>query len=82
MGVMERRRMPRTVRALLIGAAVVLPAAAVIGPAGPASAQVSASVTVDATASLGTVPAHAIGCSRLVTSSLRAARSVRARCSS
>src|SRR5580658_7661316 len=66
MGVMERRRVPRMVRALLIGAAVVLPAAAVIGPARPASAQVSASVTVDATASLGTVPAHAIGLSTAV----------------
>jgi cellulose binding protein with CBM2 domain/fibronectin type III domain protein len=63
MGVTERRRM---VRALLIGAAVMLPAAAVLGPAGPASAQVSASVTVDATASLGTVPAHAIGLSTAV----------------
>jgi hypothetical protein len=66
MGVMERRRVPRMVRALLIGAAVVLPAAAVVGPAGPASAQVSASVTVDATAGLGTVPAHAIGLSTAV----------------
>jgi len=66
MGVMERRRVPRMVRALLIGAAVVLPAAAVIGQARPASAQVSASVTVDATASLGTVPAHAIGLSTAV----------------
>ena len=60
------RRVPRMVRALLIGAAVMLPAAAVIGPAGPASAQVPVSVTVDATASLGTVPAHAIGLSTAV----------------
>jgi hypothetical protein len=58
MKVMRRRR---AVRALLIGAAVMLPAAAVIGTAGAASAQTAASVTVDATASLGTVPAHAIG---------------------
>lgn len=58
MGVMECRRAPR---ALLIGAAVMLSATAVIGTAGPASAQTTASVTVDATAGLGTVPAHGIG---------------------
>ena len=45
MGVMECRRAPRAVRALLIGAAVMLPAAAVIGTAGPASAQITHSRT-------------------------------------
>ena len=70
MGVMECRRAPRAVRALLTGAAVMLPAAGVIGTAGPASAQMTAAataaVTVDATAGLGTVPAHAIGLSTAV----------------
>jgi Cellulose binding domain/Fibronectin type III domain len=56
----------RMARALLISAAIMLPAAAVIGPAGPAAAAVSASVTVSATAGLGTVPAHAIGLSTAV----------------
>ena len=52
----------RAVRSLLIGAAVMLAAAAVIATAGPASAQsLTASVTVNATVGLGTVPAHAIG---------------------
>ena len=65
MGVIERRA-PRAVRALLIGAAVLLPAAVVAGTAGAASAQTAASVTVNATAGLGTVPAHAIGLSAAV----------------
>ncbi len=65
MGVIERR-VPRAVRALLIGAAVMLPAAVVTGTAGAASAQTAASVTVNATAGLGTVPAHAIGLSTAV----------------
>ena len=58
MGVMERHRMTRAVRALLIGAAVILPVAIVT--AVPAAAA-TASVTVNAAAGLGTVPAHAIG---------------------
>jgi Cellulose binding domain/Fibronectin type III domain len=58
MGVTERHRAPQAVRALLIGAAVVLPVAIVT--AVPAAAA-TASVTVNATAGLGTVPAHAIG---------------------
>jgi hypothetical protein len=58
MGVVERHRVPRAVRALLIGAAVILPVAIVT--AVPAAAA-TASVTVNATAGLGTVPAHAIG---------------------
>jgi hypothetical protein len=66
MGVIERR----APRALLIGAAVMLVAAAIIGPAGAAPAeaiaQTTASVTVNATAGLGTVPAHAIGLSTAV----------------
>jgi hypothetical protein len=62
MGVMEHRAL----RALLTGAAVMLAAAAIIGPAGAASAATTASVTVDATAGLGTVPAHAIGLSTAV----------------
>src|SRR6202050_2372676 len=66
MGVTERQRVPGAVRALLIGAAIMLPAAAVVGTAGAASAQTAASVTVDATAGLGTVPAHAIGLSTAV----------------
>jgi hypothetical protein len=63
MGPMEHRRVPR---ALLIGGAVALAAAAVIGTGGAASAQTAASVTVNATAGLGTVPAHAIGLSAAV----------------
>jgi len=59
MGVKERRRMPRAVLAALIGAAVMLPAAIVT--AVPAAAATAASVTVNATAGLGTVPAHAMG---------------------
>ncbi len=59
MGAKERRRMPRAVRAALIGAAVLLPVAVVT--AVPAAAATAASVTVNATAGLGTVPAHAIG---------------------
>jgi hypothetical protein len=51
----------RVARAFLIGAAVMLVPAGAIGTAGTASAQTTASVTVDATASLGTVPAHAVG---------------------
>jgi hypothetical protein len=66
MRAMERHRVPRVVRALLIGAAVLLPAAAAIGTAGAASAQTAASVTINATAGLGTVPAHAIGLSTAV----------------
>jgi hypothetical protein len=66
MGAIERRGP----RALLIGAAVLVAAAAIIGPAGAAPAaaiaQTPASVTVDATAGLGTVPAHAIGLSTAV----------------
>ena len=49
-------------------AAATLLAAALLGVinAHPAAAQVSASVTVNATAGLGTVPAHAIGLSTAV----------------
>jgi hypothetical protein len=58
----------RTLRALLIGAAALLPASTVTAvAAGPAAAQTqTASVSVNATAGLGTVPAHAIGLSTAV----------------
>ncbi|HLK01387.1 MAG TPA: alpha-L-arabinofuranosidase, partial [Streptosporangiaceae bacterium] len=53
-------------RRSLLAAAVLLPAAALISAAAPASAKpasatAQAAVTVNATASLGAVPAHAIG---------------------
>jgi hypothetical protein len=66
MGAMGRGQLPRVLRALLIGGAVMLPATTVIGTAGAASAQTTASVTVNATAGIGTVPAHAIGLSTAV----------------
>ncbi|HEX6520756.1 MAG TPA: cellulose binding domain-containing protein [Streptosporangiaceae bacterium] len=62
MGDIERQRKTQAKRrlttALLTGAAVMVPAAVVT--AGPAAAA-TASVTVNATAGLGTIPAHAIG---------------------
>ncbi len=58
MGENKRQRRVLAMRALLIGAAVMVPAAIVT--AVPATAA-TASVTVNATAGLGTVPAHAIG---------------------